>query len=236
MNTFYQKDIQSDINTLSPEESRHCTQVLRHKVGDVITIFDGNGGKHEARLKTVHKNGCEFEIVKSQLSQPKAYHIHLIIAPTKNIDRIEWLIEKLGEIGVDEVSFIITKHSERRKLRMDRLEKKAVSAMKQSGNPWKTKLNDLNDFKDTVSKLQPDTLKYIAHVDQNHEPLISNLKPDQKVEILVGPEGDFSEDEVAFAKANGFIPVSLGPHILRTETAGFVACCNVNFINDHHSR
>ncbi|WP_424961646.1 16S rRNA (uracil(1498)-N(3))-methyltransferase [Ekhidna sp.] len=232
MTIFYKKDINQGINLLSEDESRHCAQVLRHQKGDEILIFDGNGGKHQAVLTQVSKKKCEFEIHSSEIAVDKGFSTHLAIAPTKNIDRMEWLTEKLTEIGVDEITFIQTKHSERKKLRLDRLEKKAISAMKQSGNPLLPEIKELATFKDFVSECNTD-LKLIAHVDSSYIYLQNALQPDSSVTILIGPEGDFSADEVAIAKASGFQLVSLGQNTLRTETAGFVACCMVNVENSY---
>ena len=230
MTIFYLKKLIQGVNTLSEDESRHCAQVLRHQKGDEILIFDGNGGKHRAILTQVSKKLCEFEIQSSEIAPEKGFSIHLGIAPTKNIDRMEWLTEKLTEIGVDEITFIQTKHSERKKLRLDRLEKKAVSAMKQSGNPFLPKINNLTSFHDFIKDCNSD-LRLIAHVDNSYTYMGDLLQKDRSFTILIGPEGDFSREEVGIAKNNGFQPVSLGQNTLRTETAGFTACCMVNFKN-----
>lgn len=230
MTIFYKNDLSEGSNTLSEEESKHCAQVLRHQSGDGILIFDGKGGKHKAILTQVSKKRCEFDIISSEITPKKPFRIHLGIAPTKNADRMEWMVEKLSEIGVDEVTLIATKHSERKKLRLDRLEKKAISAMKQSGNPFLLQLNELTDFKKIISSCETDT-KIIAHVDETHDYLANVIKSNESVTILIGPEGDFSLEEVEMAKQSGFQTVSLGKNTLRTETAGFVACCLVNFKN-----
>ncbi|MEP1032826.1 16S rRNA (uracil(1498)-N(3))-methyltransferase [Ekhidna sp.] len=230
MTIFYKKFIQDGGNTLSEEESKHCAQVLRHQQGDEILIFDGNGGKHQAILTHVSKKSCAFDIIDSNFTPQKKFHIHLAIAPTKNADRMEWLVEKLSEIGVDEVTFIQTKHSERKKLRLDRLEKKAISAMKQSGNPFLLHLNELTQLDAFLTNADA-KIKLIAHVDDSHQYIFEALNPNQTVTILIGPEGDFSLEEVDQAKANGFMAVSLGENTLRTETAGFVACCISNAVN-----
>lgn len=232
MTIFYAKKLNNGVNYLSEEESKHCALVLRHKNGDEIQIFDGNGGKHLAVLTQIHKKSCEFEIIRSEISPKKLFSIHLAIAPTKNMDRMEWLIEKLSEIGVDEVTFIQTKHSERKKLRIDRLEKKAVSAMKQSGNPFLLKLNDLTPYHKFIDSVSSE-LKLIAHVDDSHTYIREALDPNKSITILIGPEGDFSLDEVEKAKKTGFHTTSLGQNTLRTETAGFVACCAVNSANSY---
>ncbi|SNT25300.1 16S rRNA (uracil1498-N3)-methyltransferase [Ekhidna lutea] len=230
MTIFYKNDIIEGPNALSEEESKHCALVLRHKKGDEIQVFDGKGNKHVAVLTQIHKKACEFEIIRSETSTKKPFSIHLAIAPTKNMDRMEWLVEKLSETGVDEVTFIQTQNSERKKLRIDRLEKKAISAMKQSGNPFLLKLNDLTPF-DQLIDAENNNLKLIAHVDHSYKYIQDILIPKKSTTILIGPEGDFSLNEIEQAKKAGFQATSLGENTLRTETAGFVACCAVNLIN-----
>lgn len=230
MNKFFDPDIHEGVNQLPEVDSKHCAQVLRHKQGDKVLVIDGKGGIHTSVLTKVSKTTCEYEILESKNVTPTQFKTHLIIAPTKNTDRMEWLIEKLCEIGVDKVTFVATQNSERRKLRLDRLEKKAISAMKQSGNPFLMELQDLTAF-DQIIESEDSTLKLIAHVDQNHRYIGDLLLPNKEVAILIGPEGDFTKEEVEKAFKTGFQPVSLGINTLRTETAGFAACCFVNFIN-----
>ncbi len=230
MAIFYQKDIQDGANRLSEEESRHCSVVLRHKEGDRITIFDGKGGIHDAVLTQIAKKVCVFEIRGSKTMPKKEFSIHLAIAPTKNMDRMEWLIEKLAELGVDEITFLETMNSERRKLRIDRLEKKAVSAMKQSGNPYVLKINPIVQLSSHLKQCEAD-IKLIAHVDTKSKYFADLIEPLKSTTILIGPEGDFNMNEVEIAKRNGFKTVSLGQSVLRTETAGLVTCAQVNMIN-----
>ncbi len=230
MAIFYEKGISEGVRTLSEEESKHCAQVLRHKSGDEILIIDGNGGKHHAILSQVSKKSCSFDIIRSEIEPGKNFNTHLAIAPTKNADRMEWLVEKLGEIGVDELTFIRTQHSERKHLRQDRLEKKAISAMKQSGSSFKLKINEMVDLELFIDQANADK-KFIAHVDPSHPYLGNTIDPGKKSCLLIGPEGDFSKKELDIAMKNGFDPVSLGKNTLRTETAGLIACCLVNSIN-----
>ncbi|MEQ9467314.1 MAG: 16S rRNA (uracil(1498)-N(3))-methyltransferase [Ekhidna sp.] len=230
MTVFYKKDLVNSPNRLDEEEAKHCFQVLRHQSGDQIMLFDGKGGKYRAVLTQVSKKFCEFDILSSEQIPEKPFSIHLAIAPTKNADRMEWMIEKLCEIGVDKVTLISTRHSERKKLRLDRLEKKAISAMKQSGNPFLLQLNELTDFQEFISGCTSQQ-KVIAHVDNAHRHLADVLEPKKSITILIGPEGDFSKEEVDMASQSGFMAVSLGNNTLRTETAGLVACCMVNFKN-----
>lgn len=230
MTIFYQKNLSKGVNFLSEEESKHCSQVLRHKKGDEIMVFDGIGGRHRSILTQVSKKNCEFEIIESFITPEKKFRIHLAIAPTKNMERMEWLVEKLSEIGVDQITFIQTQHSERKKLRIDRLEKKAISAMKQSGNPFLLKLSSLTPLKSFLAECASE-VKLIAHVDDSNCHINDQIKAEKGIAILIGPEGDFSLAEVQQAKGSGFTPVSLGQNTFRTETAGFVACCFVNAVN-----
>lgn len=230
MTIFYEKEVINGKRHLSEEESKHCIQVLRHKTGDEIVILDGNGGKHHAVLDQLSKKKCTFEIISSEITPPKGFLVQLAIAPTKNADRMEWLVEKLSELGVDELILVQTMHSERKKLRLDRLEKKVISAMKQSGNPFKLKIHELVDLKEFLSS-HSSASKLIAHVDPSHPYIGDQLELNQGVCILIGPEGDFSSEELESAITNGWKPISLGKHTLRTETAGFVACCAVSFKN-----
>lgn len=232
MNTFYQDKRGENFHLLNEEESKHSALVLRQKVGDEILVLDGAGGTYQCRLTTVSRKGCQFEVLNSTHATAKPYSTHLIIAPTKNIDRIEWLVEKCCEIGVDEISLVRTIHSERKHIRMDRLLKKAISALKQSKNPFLPKINEMKNFSDVLEATGANQ-KFIAHVSPNHRPLHQILRPSASTALLIGPEGDFSTEEVTLAQSVGFTPVSLGTHTLRTETAGFVACCFVNFCNQY---
>ncbi len=229
MNTFYEPRLKEGINHLSEEESKHCVQVLRHQVGDEIELMDGQGLVIRAKLTSVNKKKCEFEVVSKTESKPKPFQVHLAIAPTKSIDRMEWMVEKLSEIGVDEITFLKTDHSERGKIRIDRIQKKAISAMKQCKFPFLTRINDLTSFSEFVEKTESSE-KWMAHVGEH--PYLANLtEAKQSTSILIGPEGDFSSTELELAAKHGFQPVSLGKTTLRTETAGLLACHFVNVVN-----
>ena len=230
MTIFYKKEVNIGSNMLNEEESTHCFQVLRHQQGDNIMVFDGKGTSYSSVLTQVSKKTCLFEVIETKHHQKKSFSIHLVISPTKKMDRMEWMIEKLCEIGVDEVTFIQTEHSEGRKQRMDRLKKKTISAMKQSGNPWMLKLNELVELKKLMPMLHSEE-KYIAHVHSNGSHLSEISHAGKSVVLLIGPEGDFSEREIQEAINEGFAPVSLGQHTLRTETAGLIACGIINAIN-----
>ncbi len=248
MYLFYTPDIETS-HFLSEEESAHCVRVLRYDRGDEILLTDGRGTTYHARITNPHPRHCEFEII-SQEKQEKTHnvYIHVAIALTKNIERLEWMVEKCTEIGVDEITPLLCRFSERKNLRNDRLEKIILSAAKQSLTPYLPKLNPLTDFATLMEMYKPtpnpslkggelDEVsgldKYIAHCykDEKRE-LKDALRKGRDVLILIGPEGDFSEQEVEHAIAQGFVPVGLGRSRLRTETAGVVACHTVVLMNE----
>ena len=215
-------------NELPPEEARHAVSVLRLKAGDEIFLMDGMGTFYQANVTLAATKHCMYYIVKA-LPQQKTWkgHVHLAIAPTKMMDRMEWMIEKMTEVGFDEITFLNCRFSERKKLRIDRLEKIVIAAMKQSRKAWKPVVNPIMPFQDFVNQQREGGL-YIAHCyteiarkDFLNE--IQQANGQQDVTILVGPEGDFSIDEVHQALEKGFSSVSLGQNRLRTETAGLVS-------------
>ncbi|GJM32923.1 MAG: ribosomal RNA small subunit methyltransferase E [Saprospiraceae bacterium] len=232
---FYSKEISGDEAILDEEESRHCAQVLRKRPGDNIHLIDGVGGFYRAVLDEVHRKKCTARILE-QLpnNQARDFKVHLAIAPTKNMARIEWLLEKITEIGIDEISLVICRHSERTKVRLDRLEKILLSATKQSLKARLPVIHPLFSFKDFFEKLDigKDGKKYIGYIDENvNEGIKDNYLPGKDVCILIGPEGGFSREEVDLAMKHGFQAVSLGKSRLRTETAGLVACHTIHLLN-----
>ncbi|UII24948.1 16S rRNA (uracil(1498)-N(3))-methyltransferase [Fulvivirga maritima] len=231
MPLFYQPDIAKGDHFLDEEESRHCIKVLRHSNGDQIEIIDGAGNKYTAVITNANHKKCEFSIKETLNEAPPAHYIHIAISPTKNMDRMEWFIEKVVEIGVQEVSFILSQNSERRVLKVDRLLKKAVSAIKQSGQLYLPKINELIPFEEFISQpLQEE--KFIAYVDKSNESILhASASKNTSYCALIGPEGDFSKEELQTALENNFKMVSLGPSTLRTETAGLTACHTLNLIN-----
>ncbi len=231
MNLFYQPGIPTGIHYLDPEESRHCSKVLRKKTGDVIQITDGIGNLYQAKLTESKSEKCSFKIESTQREKKRPFNIHIAIAPTKNPDRTEWFVEKAIEIGVDEISFLLCDNSERAALKTDRLEKLAISATKQSLRSTLTKINHMVLLKDFVVNTNA-TWKYIAYVDQtNPNHLLKSATPNSDYVILIGPEGDFSKKELELATINNYKKISLGKSRLRTETAGVVACHILNLIN-----
>ena len=230
---FYQPDI--ELAFLDEEESRHCIQVLRHKKGDRIHITNGKGFLYECRITETHSKKCSFEIINVlEQANAKKYHLHIAIALTKNRNRFEWFLEKAQEIGIDSITPMISEQSERRKTRIDRMEKVMIAAMKQCLRTDLAALNDLITFPELLKQeelLMNYEQKYIAYVDEDKTHLKQVCKPEKNTLILIGPEGGFTQNELAMAKKQGFLSVSLGENRLRTETAGLVACHALNFIN-----
>ncbi len=220
----------ADTILLSAEESKHCIRVLRHKNGDVIHVIDGKGNFYETEITDANPQKCSVKIIsKKQISSPKKHHLHIAISPTKNADRIEWMLEKCTELGVDEFSFIICKRTEKTGVKTDRLKKIAESAIKQSIQAILPVINEAQTFKDFVTKHKSTSLKYIAHCLEENKIELKSILQNTNNLVLIGPEGDFTEDEIKFALENKFQPLSLGSSRLRTETAGlYVAAAYKN--------
>lgn len=220
---FYQEDFHSASTELNAEESKHAAKVLRVKAGDMIHVTDGKGKLFTCEVIAPHPKHTTL-VVKQQSDQAQSSkHRHVAIGPTKNMDRLEWFVEKSVELGINEISFILTQNGERRVLKTDRLIKKAISAMKQSGNLHLPKINELTKFQDFLHSCSADQ-RFLAYVDHENPILLKNELNDTEHQlVLIGPEGDFTADEVEKAIAQGFVKVSLGPSRLRTETAGVVA-------------
>lgn len=233
MNLFYTKDIKEGLAHLSEEEARHCIQVLRHRVGDQLDFTDGAGKWYSGKIIEAGKKSCTIGI-DSIKEQPKErnYQLHIGIAPTKNIARLEWFLEKATEIGIDRISLFLSEHSERRKVRMDRMEKVVLSAMKQSLKVYKPQLDtQLFTFLEFMS-LPKYANKYMAYLGEGvNSNLWENYSPGEDVCIIIGPEGGFSPKEASIAQTNGFTNVRLGENRLRTETAGLFACQTIYLIN-----
>jgi len=225
---FYAPDIEHH-KYLPEDEARHCIQVLRHQKNDIVDVIDGKGHFLKAQLLSDNPKKCEVKILEKKLDteNKKNYYLHLAIAPTKNIDRVEWLLEKCTEIGVDEISFIQCNRSERKEVKVDRLEKICVQAIKQSQKAFLPKINPIITFQKFLEQnLIEYSQKFIAHLANNERKELHNLlQTHAKYCILIGPEGDFDAKEVEQALLKDFIPITLGKSVLRTETAGMVACC-----------
>lgn len=210
---------------LPEEESLHAAKVLRLQSGDEITLLDGKGGVYTAEITLPHAKRCGYTILNEQyLSTGRPYRLHVAIAPTKNMERMEWFVEKAVEIGVDEITPIVCRYSERKQVKSERLEKILLSACKQSVQAVFPLLHPQTSF-DELVKSAKEEYKTIAHCYPEAKEDFRNLSAKSNdILILIGPEGDFSVDEVELAKAHGFAAVSLGDSRLRTETAGIMAC------------
>lgn len=229
MNLFYQPGIPQGIHYLDREESHHAVRVLRMERGQNIELTDGQGSFYTAKIEKADPKKCEFEILEKKEVAQRDFKIHIAVAPTKNADRMEWFIEKATEIGVDQISFVLCKNSERKVINYERLEKVTVSAMKQSQQAWLPQLSQLIPFNTLMSS--PADQKFIAYVDaSNPKHLQMVSRPKKNYLVLIGPEGDFTKDELELAQQHGFEKVSLGPNRLRTETAGLSAVQVLNLI------
>ncbi len=234
----------SSVNELPEEEAQHAVRVLRMEMGDEMMLMDGEGIFYRAIVTEATKKRCLYRIEET-LPQERQWqpHLHLAMAPTKNMDRTEWFAEKATEIGFDELTFLRCRWSERTVIKTERVEKILVSAMKQSHKAWKPILNEMVDFKAFLQEIKEREnvtgkvmRKFICHCYEEEGlgekvALKDALKSGEDVLVMVGPEGDFSIDEVKMAEANGFQSVSLGKSRLRTETAALAAVHLMNLIN-----
>ncbi|MBI2723157.1 MAG: 16S rRNA (uracil(1498)-N(3))-methyltransferase [Bacteroidetes bacterium] len=223
MNIFI-ATIENNLAILTSEESWHCCKVLRKKANDKIHIIDGKGNSYEGVLNIVSEKKCVAELLNGPVQQKKhPYYLHLAIAPTKQMDRIEWMIEKAVEIGIDEITFIQCKNSERVVIKHDRIIKIVESAVKQSLQAFIPKVNELVPFKEILNKKGEQN--FIAHCEIGiKQPLKEIAFKNSSLLVLIGPEGDFTKEELTLAMKNGFKGLDLGQSRLRTETAGLVVC------------
>jgi 16S rRNA (uracil1498-N3)-methyltransferase len=231
VNLFYQPLLPEGIHHLDEDESRHCVKVLRKRNGDELRITDGSGNFYQAIIEDASPSRCKFTVSSITPETPRNYFIHIAIAPTKNADRIEWFVEKCTEFGVDKISLVETDHTERVFLKKDRLVKVAISAMKQSLKARMPQITELRPLS-AILTTSTEEHKFIAYVDeQNPDHLLRLAPPSSTYLVLIGPEGDFSTEELALAVQQKFRKVSLGNSRLRTETAGIAACHILNLIN-----
>ncbi|MBQ7697723.1 MAG: 16S rRNA (uracil(1498)-N(3))-methyltransferase [Paludibacteraceae bacterium] len=246
MYLFYTPDIDHS-HCLSEEESSHCVRVLRYATGDSILLTDGRGTTYTARITTAHPKHCEFEILKAEKqAKNHAFHLHITVAPTKNAERIEWMVEKCTEIGADEFTLLCCRYSERKQMRIDRLEKIILSAAKQSLTRYLPVIHEMTDFDAFIRSQQENDARmkaqnaafippqrFVAHCYEADKRLLrDSIERGRDVVVLIGPEGDFSEQEIETALRSGFQPVSLGNSRLRTETAAVVACHTAILLNE----
>ena len=235
MNLFLTEDTTAPYATLLPEESKHCVRVMRMKVGDEILVTSGNGIMCRARIASPDDKACEVEIIERMENYgSRPFKLHVAVAPTKNNARIEWFVEKAVEIGIDRITPIICDHSERGSQKTDRLEKIALSAMKQSLKASKPVIDapiKLMDF--LLGTSISDQEKLVCYCEGDERNLLKSFyKPGKDALVLIGPEGDFSKREISTALAQGFKPVTLGTCRLRTETAALYAITALNFMNE----
>lgn len=231
MQIFYTPDIAVNPE-LPEEEAGHCIRVLRLTEGDEILLTDGKGTFYKAAISRAHHKHCEVSILGSW-QQPALWNfrLHIAVAPTKNMDRMEWFAEKATEIGIDAITCLNCRFSERREIKPARLEKILISAMKQSQKATLPQLEGMTDFKSFVSQ-SFDGRKFIAHCEDGDKTLLKQTyRPGENVLVLIGPEGDFSPEEIELALKKGFEPISLGESRLRTETAALVACHTIHVLN-----
>ncbi|WP_445384766.1 16S rRNA (uracil(1498)-N(3))-methyltransferase [Robiginitalea sp. IMCC44478] len=234
MNYFFNPELDQNSKkfSFSPEESRHIAKVLRKREGDEILVTNGKGILFHCQLIQADPKNCMAEVQEIRKNHPKMYSLHLAVAPTKKLDRFQWFLEKATEIGVNEITPIICERSERKTLSSSRLQRVIQEAMKQSLRTFLPKLNEPVSFTEFLEQQHP-VLRFIAHCEKEEKmELKRRVAADKDIVILIGPEGDFSQDEIAASYDKGFIPVSLGESRLRTETAALVACATVNLINN----
>jgi len=231
LNLFYQPLLPEGVFHLDADESKHAVRVLRKNVGDVIRLIDGKGIFYDASITKADPAKCQFTITSQTAEAKNNYSIHIAISPTKNTDRIEWFVEKAVEIGVDKITLIACQKSERVHLKTERLERVAVSAMKQSLKATLPQINGIIKLNDVIRQ-STEHEKFIAYVDQTNPDHLKNMiTHDASYLVLIGPEGDFSETELTLALQYNFKKVSLGKSRLRTETAGMAACHILNLFN-----
>jgi 16S rRNA (uracil1498-N3)-methyltransferase len=225
MQWFYSKSIvENNRIILNSEESHHCVRVLRNQTGDLLVCTDGMGNYYECELIDPNPKHVALEVIKHIAEYgKKPYRLHIAIAPTKSNDRMEWFLEKATEIGVDEITPLLCEHSERKVIKQERMERIIESAMKQSQQTYLPVLNAMVGFNDFIQTVQAKA-KYIAYCDEKPPlHLTKAISGKHEILVLIGPEGDFSDDEVQFALNHSYITVSLGANRLRTETAGVVS-------------
>lgn len=224
MNLFYQENInfnQKEI-FLSKEESKHLLKTLRKQIRDIIHITDGKGNLFETKIYNPDFKKCELKIIRQEFIEKQKPEIHIAISPTKNDKRLEWFVEKATEIGISEITPLICKRSEKQHIKIERLKKITVSAIKQSQQFYLPIINKATDFQNFI-KQKTNFQKFIAHCEEEKNPLIKLYQKEKSALILIGPEGDFTNEEIELALENNFQAVDLGNTRLRTETAGIVA-------------
>lgn len=232
MKLFYEPEILQKFS-LNEEESRHCKKVLRLKEGDIIYITDGKGSLFKSEILEISEKKTYVNILETKNNfEKRPYNLHIAIAPTKNIERIEWFVEKTTEIGIDKISFLLCENSERKLIKTERLNKIIEAAMKQSYKTYHPLVSEMIKFEDFI-KNNSSQQKFIAHCEDSNKEYLANLiQKKSDYIILIGPEGDFSTKEIALALEYNFLAISLSNSRLRTETAAIVACDIISIINN----
>ena len=226
MRIFFKDNIFQDSFALSSEESKHIAKAMRLRVGDEIWITDGKGTLVKAALSNVLKECCEVEIIERFFKEQTANNLHLAVAPTKNADRMEWLVEKAVELGVSQISFIICERSERKQIDLNRLYRIAVAALKQSQGTWLPEIKTISFAQCMQESRETPVDKFIAYCEGRAQTMgISEIQTQQNILFLIGPEGDFTPQELLAAQEHGFQHISFGEKILRTETAALLVAC-----------
>lgn len=232
MQLFYQPGIPEGVDHLEREESRHCVKVLRKHQYETIDLVDGQGWFYKAQLLNTDPQKTRFEILSKHQEEPLNFEINLAVAPTKRMERMEWLVEKATEIGVNRITFLHCDNSERKDIRLDRLQRKAISAMKQSLKSRLPHIEGMTNFKTFINAEDQGACKYVAHLTDEADHLGKVAPAASSYLVLIGPEGDFSDNELALAKNNHFTEIHLGPARLRTETAALAALISLHIKQD----
>ena len=235
MQLFYSNNIVKNKIILDKDEKKHCINVLRYKLNDIVNVVDGSGNLYDCQLVEYNKHDCKLKINKIHTNYNKRnYYVHIAISPIKSHDRLEFFVEKAVEIGVDEISFIKCERTLRKTIKIKRILRTAIVAMKQTMQAKLPKINTLIDFDDFICNYY-DENKFICHLQNNKRKSIFDYKKSFRKKrnscILIGPEGDFSIDEISKSINNNFKPITLGKNRLRTETAGIVSCQLIHSIN-----
>ena len=224
MQLFYDPELRAGIHALREAEAQHAARVLRKRSGEVLDLVDGRGGWYQGTILDINKRQCSLAVTELRRETARAPHrTTLLVAPTKSIDRFEWILEKVTEIGVDRIQPVFTEHSERTRLRTDRLERVLESAMKQSLRAWLPELSEPRPFAEALTEVDPQARRFMGYLGQAGVPLLTTLTGAVRSVVAIGPEGGFSPAEAELARAHDFSWVSLGPHRLRTETAAITA-------------
>ena len=218
---------------LSEIESRHCIKVLRYKIGDEVEVLDGRGNLYRCVIFQDNFKECILNVKETDFKPPRKCNLHIVVAPPKNPDRIDWLVEKSVELGASDISFVKSDRSIRTSIKIERLERISIAAMKQSYGRYKLRINKMAPLSDVLPQINT-RQRLIPHLEEGKRILIQNeLKPEMDTCILIGPEGDFTLNEINLAIKNNFKPISLGNQRLRTETAAIMVIGAFNYINEY---